>query len=255
MNRQTYILVNLLIGIIITCMPLSVFAQDVTIEITGNKAVILLPTISKGMLAEVPIDSEGGFPIQSLALGTAEKISDVKLTIEILDGKPIGFGDVNGTVYQYLSIMTENLDEKDLVSAKIQFRIPKIWLSDNGVEATTVGLLGIFEGEWSILPTQKLQETSEDVTFSSDLPNLHFINYAVSGKIPMVTTTTTMTTTLTTTTYIATTTVTSTPVVTATITTTVQGDNTMAYIAIGAAAVAIAVLLMIYRSSRSRPNK
>lgn len=253
MNGQKNWATYLLIGIIAISMPLTVSAQEVMIEIAGNKAVVSLPPISEGSLVLVPISTEGDFTIKAIALGAAGQIDQLELTIEILDEKPMGYEEVNGTVYQYFTIITANLEPENLANAKIEFRIPKTWLNANNVESTTVGLLGIFEGEWSIQPTQETDEASDEVIFTADLPNLSFINYAISGNIPMVTTTTTETTIKTTTTYIATITTTSTPVFTSTVTSVVQGSNTIAYIAIGAAAVAVIILLAISRSSRKGP--
>ena len=235
-------------------IPAVAFAQqEATIEIAGNKAVISIPSISNGTVAMVPITQETGFLIRSLEIGAANRLEQIEVTIDILEEKPGDLGDVNGTVYQYMMITTSNLAAEDLLFVKINFGIPKTWMEENGVEKTTVGVLGIFEGKWSIISnTQELQDTAEEVMFTADLPHLSFLNYAVSGNLPSVTTTATATTTKTTTitTDTATITTTSTPVVTATVTTVVQGAGNTAYLALGVAVIAVVILAVVYRSSR-----
>jgi PGF-pre-PGF domain-containing protein len=245
----------LLAGIIMISMPTIVLAQEVTIELTSDNAVVTIPSISKGTIAiiDLPV-GESGFTVRSLEISTAEQVDGVELTIDILDEKPMEVGEVNGRVHQYLSIISKNLELDDLASAKVSFAIPKTWLDDNNIKTNTVGLLGVFEGQWSIQPTQEVEDNAEEVIFTTELPNLSFINYAIAGDLPSVVTTTTQTTTTTATitTSVATVTTTSTPVITATMTTVVQGESTTVYLALGVAAIAIIILLVVYRSSRSR---
>jgi PGF-pre-PGF domain-containing protein len=232
--------------------PIEQPSQNVVIEIANNKATVTIPSISEGTAAIIPISDQGGFMIRSVEIGAAKTIGQAELAIEILDGKPAGRPDVNGSVYGYLSIST-NINPDDVLYAKMDFGIPKTWLENNQVDADSVGMLSVTEGEWSIVSsTNEVADDGTDIVFSADLPNLTSNDYAISGNIPAVTTTTTQVSTsvTTVTTSLATVTTTATPVVTQTVTTTVSGENTLSYLAIGVAVIAVVILVLVFRSSR-----
>jgi|TARA_B100001971_G_C18247018_1_gene575080 PGF-pre-PGF domain-containing protein len=234
-------------------IPTVAFSQEgVTIEQSDNRAVIGIPSIDNGTVLTVSLNQESGFLIRSLELGAANSVEQVEVIIEVLEEKP-GDVDAPGTVHNYIMITTSNLSAEDLMFAKINFGISKIWMEENGVEKTTVGILGIFEGEWSIISsTQELEDTADEVMFTSDLPHLSFLNYAVSGKLPSVTTTATETTTTTMviTTDTATVTTTATPTVTTTMTIPGEGVGNAVYQALVIAVIALAILAFVYRKSR-----
>jgi PGF-pre-PGF domain-containing protein len=237
-------------GIIILCVPSLVFGQEVEFIIEDNKVTIDIPPISEGVEYIIELPSQVDISINKLSLGVAENVDENNIIIEMLENKPMSLNDVNGTVYKYISIDPGTITSDDISYVKIEFGVPKNWISENNVEVQKVGLLGIFEGEWSILSTEEKEDNSDEIIFISEISDLSFLNYAIAGNIPVVITTTTTTTTSTSTLTNGTTTVTTIPTTTVTESRVVQGDDTLTYIAIGVAVVAVVILIVIMRSSK-----
>lgn len=237
------------------CSLSLVFAQDVTIVIAGDKATVNLPPISGGTVAEIPISSDSDFTIKSISIAASMDIDQNEVIIEISENRPMNLNDINGTVYNYISIDPGIMSPENIQFARIEFGVSKTWISENNIDVQKVGLLGIFEGEWSILSTEAKEEKSNEIVFLSEISDLSFLQYAIAGNIPVVITTTTTTTISTSTLTNGTTTVTTIPTVTVTATDNIPQDDTMAYIAIGVAVVAVVILIVIMRSSRKEVNQ
>ena len=251
---QRFFFVTCLLLISLTFTPLTVFAQNVVIELTGNTAKVSKLSVNGGTAATIPISSRGEFPIKALEIAVSKNIENADLAIEVRDSKPAELADVQGSVYKYLSIRT-NIPLENILYAKIIFGVPSAWLSQNQDDAkSTVGVLGAAKGDWSLISFAKnVNSTSSDeVLFLAEMQNLSSSDYAISGRLATADNTTegAAAKTMTATTSQTTVTSTSTPVVTTTVTTIVQNDDTFTYVAIGVAVVATIVLLAVIRSKQ-----
>ncbi|OHE54980.1 MAG: hypothetical protein A3K61_07855 [Thaumarchaeota archaeon RBG_16_49_8] len=251
---QRFFFVTCLLLISLTFTPLTVFAQNVVIELTGNTAKVSKLSVNGGTAATIPISSRGEFPIKALEIAVSKNIENADLTIEVRDSKPAKLADVQGSVYKYLSIRT-NIPLENILYAKIIFGVPSDWLSQNQDDAkSTVGVLGAAKGDWSLISFAKnVNSTSDEVLFLAEMQNLSSSDYAISGRLATADNTTVgaAAKTMTVTTSQTTVTSTSTPVVTTTITTIVQSDDTFTYVAIGVAVVTTIVLLAVIRSKQT----
>lgn len=250
---QRFFFVTCILLISLTFTPLTVFAQNVVIELTGNTAKVSKLSVNVGTAATIPISGREEFPIKALEIAVSKNIENADLTIEVRDSKPAELADVQGSVYKYLSIQT-NIPLENILYAKIIFGVPSAWLSQNQDDAkSTVGVLGAAKGEWSLISFAKnVNSTSDEVLFLAEMQNLSSSDYAISSRLATADNTTegAAAKTMTVTTSQTTVTSTSTPVVTTTVTTIVQSDDTFTYVAIGVAVVATIVLLAVIRSKQ-----
>lgn len=74
-------------------------------------------------------------------------------------------------VYGYISIDT-TLPEGTVDKAKVEFKIPRSWFVDNGLDPATTALQHYNEasGQWEALPTDQTGEDDEYYYFSAETP-------------------------------------------------------------------------------------
>ena len=72
--------------------------------------------------------------------------------------------------------MTDN----DISKVKINFTVPKSWISGNSINESTI-LLKRYDGSsWTSLVTAKLSENSEEILFNAESPGLSV--YSITGE-------------------------------------------------------------------------
>lgn len=85
-----------------------------------------------------------------------------------------------GIVYEYVNITVKNVEESDLDDAEISFRVPKSWMSENGVGSSGIKMLRFNSGEWQELETGIISEDDDSVEYRADTPG--FSVFAISGE-------------------------------------------------------------------------
>lgn len=82
-------------------------------------------------------------------------------------------------VYQYLSLIEQNLTSEVLRRADFEFRVSKFWIRNNQVNASSIKLYRFHNFQWQELPT-RIAGTTEDFTYyTSQSPGLSY--FAVVG--------------------------------------------------------------------------
>ena len=75
------------------------------------------------------------------------------LTVDGLKARPSSIStDATAKTYQYLEIKKSNFVDSDMSSIKIKFRVPKSWLTSNGVSEASIALYR-YNGVWTKLAT------------------------------------------------------------------------------------------------------
>jgi len=90
-----------------------------------------------------------------LSIKVRNRLTDVSLSVENLPDPPV---KLEGNVYQYLRIEKRNIEDKDIDSVKIKFKVKKSWLNENNVEQLV--LKKFIDGEWIEIPTNKIDSSS-----------------------------------------------------------------------------------------------
>jgi PGF-pre-PGF domain-containing protein len=115
-----------------------------------------------------------------------ERVTDVAMTVEKISGLPASTGAVAGTSYNYVKIEKTNLNDSNIGSAHIKFKVPKLWLTNNSIDSSTVSLYR-FTTQWDKLATAKLNEDSNYVYYQAETPGFSY--FAIAGTGAAVTTT------------------------------------------------------------------
>jgi PGF-pre-PGF domain-containing protein len=115
-----------------------------------------------------------------------ERATDVTMTVEKISDVPASTGVVAGTSYNYVKIEKTNLNDSNIGSAHIKFKVPKLWLTNNSIDSSTVSLYR-FTTQWDKLATAKLSEDSNYVYYQAETPGFSY--FAIAGTGAAVTTT------------------------------------------------------------------
>jgi hypothetical protein len=108
-------------------------------------------------------------------------------------GAPVS-NPASASVYRYVKITTVNLDDSNIASAKIKFKVEKSWLTANNVPATSVVLYRFSSNMWGILSTTKTSEDANNYYYEAIVPGFsYFVIGGTSSTTPTTTRTTTQT--------------------------------------------------------------
>jgi PGF-pre-PGF domain-containing protein len=112
----------------------------------------------------------------------------VSLTVRALAGKPvIVTTNPNGTSYKYVEVISANLPDASIASAKIQFHVEKWWLNLNRLDKNFVYLQRWSSGTWQKLATSKISENDNYVTYEATTPG--FSVFVITASATGTTTT------------------------------------------------------------------
>ena len=125
----------------------------------------------------------------ALRLVTITSTSDsvgVSVKAEQEASLPSGAGtSPQGTVYGFLTISALNVDNDDIETATIQFRVNKTWLGNNGIDPADIILQRFHDGVWQELNTSVKSSGTDYVTYSASTPG--FSVFAITSKpVPVV---------------------------------------------------------------------
>jgi len=106
------------------------------------------------------------------------ELKNVEIKAESLDSNPMA-SDPADTVYQYLRLTKKNLKNTD-GTFTISFKVPKSWLTENGLESGSVALYR-YDGGWQELDTSVGGSDSTYVNYEADTPG--FSSFAIISML------------------------------------------------------------------------
>ncbi len=112
----------------------------------------------------------------SIQVGT--EVKNVELKVEKLKSNPKK-AEAAAKVFQYLEITKSNLANADIKEAKISFKVPTAWLSQNGISEDGVALYRYTEG-WVQLKTAKTGSDGTNAMYEAETPG--FSTFAVGSR-------------------------------------------------------------------------
>lgn len=114
--------------------------------------------------------------VSKISIKVDKSVSGVEISVQEAE-KPENIHDVSGIPYSYFTITATNLTAN--VIAKIEFKVSKSWITDNNTNETTI-MLNRYNGNWTVLPTTKLNE--DEVFFYFEAETAGFSLFAISGE-------------------------------------------------------------------------
>ena len=140
-------------------------------------------------------DSTGTFKVSSdniaftnIAIAVANAVSSPSVGVSSLTSNPQSSAP-SDKVYQYLEVTHTNIADSDISKATVSFKVPKSWLTANGVVEGDVALYRYNSGQWNVLPTTIISSDADNVWFEAVSPG--FSDYAIGSKTGAIAPTTT----------------------------------------------------------------
>lgn len=141
-------------------------------------AVAVIGNMSSGETEEISSEELEGTGLDGVEFTSATDLTDVKVTIQKFTDKPeeipeepTAEGDINITVYVYLEINltsgNDTLEDDDIESMKIKFKVEQEWLTSNNINKSAVVLMRYYNGSWQELPTTILNESDTYVYYEA----------------------------------------------------------------------------------------
>jgi PGF-pre-PGF domain-containing protein len=166
-------------------------------SITGTSTKItktytsVTPDLPKTITATDLADT--GTMLTEIFFDVKETVTSVDISVEKLAGKPADVAAVIGTVYKYINISQKNLEDSNLESAYIKFKIEKSWITNNSIDSSTIALYRYANGQWNKLPTEQTSSDGNYLYFKTTVPGFSY--FAIMSQSTSVTTTAVTTTT------------------------------------------------------------
>ena len=151
-----------------------------TFSITADESEIIetIETIEKDETKEIDMTSYES-TISSISFTAAADLSGVEITCKTLDSKPSAVSTPDNTVYLYLNI-DANVDDEDIDSITITFKIARDWFSTHNIDKNKVILLRYHEKEWQELTTIFDSEDNSYTYFTATTSGLS--TFAITGQ-------------------------------------------------------------------------
>jgi len=123
--------------------------------------------------AEVNIKvTKSGIDLTNIKISVKNKLTDVKITVEKLSELPSTIPSPGVKAYQYLKVTHINIDNEDLESASMQFKVSKAWFEENGFDPETTKLLRFNDEtqQWEEYAASMISSDDEYYYFEASVP-------------------------------------------------------------------------------------
>lgn len=118
--------------------------------------------------------------ITELTISVKNSVENVHIIVQELAEKPATIEIAPpGIAYAYLNIVTKYITDANIDRVTIVFKVEKSWIMEHKIDETTLTLKRYAAGEWTSLPTEKVDEDDTHVYFSAVSPGLSV--FAISG--------------------------------------------------------------------------
>ncbi|MEW6592335.1 MAG: PGF-pre-PGF domain-containing protein, partial [Candidatus Hadarchaeota archaeon] len=154
--------------------PLVTVTQDL-VSITAPEVYASKINIDAPAVLDISATS-----ITQIVVNVSKEVSNIILKVKQLIDKPAQIETPEGTVYTYLEILAEKLNNSDISSALVNFRVEKSWVAQENIDTSTIVLKRYTSAGWQTLATEKTSEDNSYIYFAATTPG--FSVFAVSGS-------------------------------------------------------------------------
>ncbi|MDO9517159.1 MAG: PGF-pre-PGF domain-containing protein [Methanosarcinaceae archaeon] len=122
-------------------------------------------------------------PIDFVFFDAKKNSGYIAATVEVLKNRSsLVSSNPKGQVYKYMNILVGKdgfATDANIANPVIEFKIAKSWISENGIDESTIKLNRYNLNKWSSLPTTKISENNSYIYFRSESPG--FSPFAITG--------------------------------------------------------------------------
>jgi len=185
------VLFSILILVPGLCLSGFVDASHAVMDINGTltKSFTSIIPDSAKVISEAEL-SPTGTMLTEIKIQVKERVIAPELSVQKYDSKPADTTTgVPGEVYRYMFISSTNLEDSNIQSANIKFKVGKDWLVENNLDASSVALYRYAGGAWSKLDTAKSGEDGLYDYYEAATPGFSYFAISASGAVATTTTT------------------------------------------------------------------
>ncbi len=147
--------------------------------VSGSYEKKVWTSINAGEAASVPVKN-GAIGVTEVSFDVSKKAYGAWVQVKKRDSFPSTVKSFGKKTYRNLEITKSSTLKDDIISnPKVDFKVEKKWLSDNGIDKSNVGLFRYVDGEWTALPTTVGQDDGTYVKYSATTPGF---SYFVIGE-------------------------------------------------------------------------
>jgi len=138
--------------------------------------------ISAGSIKEIGYSKEDTLKVTSIEIKAAEQIDNaaIKVAESSAGTAGIAIASDEGGTYKYLQITKSLIEDKQIASVKISFKVEKSWYITNDYDAATTKLRRKVGDSWQDLPTTKYKEDDTYYYYYGESPGLSY--FAVTAQ-------------------------------------------------------------------------
>ena len=136
-----------------------------------------LPLVEAGKEAKIAF-TKTELLVTGISIAAENTIQVGDVTVRKTAEKPFIVTTPPDNVYNYI-VVTSDVNDVDVKSVTISFRVEKLWLTSNGIDKSTI-MLNRYEGGWKAYAPKEIGETSTHILFEATLPGLSV--FAITGK-------------------------------------------------------------------------
>jgi len=197
-NCQT----NLTLGFTTSAAAAAAAAASTTSSSSGGSAVGVVGTttttanqvasaerqwdsITAGASATLTINNPD-IAVTGVSIEVQNTVSNPDIKVASLSSNPIATAAA-AKVYQYLQFTKTNIADTDASKITINFKVPKSWLTTNGVSEDKVVLYRYSDNNWNGLSTTKTGSDADNVWYQSTTPGFSTFAIGSTEAMPVVT--------------------------------------------------------------------
>lgn len=147
--------------------------------VTAYSASQMWATVLSGALTSMSIDNTN-IAFTKLQFISSSTLNNAEIKVTALTSQPEDITSVpEDTLYQYLTVETENMPSDKLSSMMIYFRVRKSWVNSNNIDYKTIKLSRYKDDTWNKLITTYQSVDDTYYKFSASTPGFSY--FAVTG--------------------------------------------------------------------------
>ncbi|MFH1642827.1 MAG: PGF-pre-PGF domain-containing protein [Nanoarchaeota archaeon] len=146
---------------------------------TKTSHTVAMASVSAGATGSVSI-SKTNMPVTKISFTVKQAVGSPSVTVSALSSKPVSVSVPAGKTIRYLEVSVKNLDNSNVESSTMQFKVKKSELTDMGISESDIVLSRYTDGKWTVLPTTKVTSDANEVTYEATSPGFSY--FAITSK-------------------------------------------------------------------------
>ncbi|MBI2541553.1 PGF-pre-PGF domain-containing protein [Candidatus Woesearchaeota archaeon] len=135
-------------------------------------------TLAAGSSGVLTVNNEK-IAVTGVIIDVKNPVTSASITVESFTSNPLSASAAAKT-YQYLQLKKSNIADTDTSKITVNFRVPKSWLSTNGVAEGDVVLYRYSDSTWNALSTTMTGSDANNALYSAVTPG--FSTFAIGSK-------------------------------------------------------------------------